>query len=464
MRQRPANLSPWFIPAPRGAKMAYNIFQPLGDFLNLTVRGDAHTPRGVFHKLNRLKGRWMSIAFTNARLIDAAGGPPRDNMAVIVVGERIGWVGQSDEAQAPENTSVIDVGGKTLMPGMIDVHMHICQGTAPNPIAEYTETIPFVAIRGAAQARAVLDSGFTTIRNLGALGYSDVAVKEAINQGIVQGPRLVVSGEMVMTEGSGERGYMRPEVSIPESGIFVGAEGARRAVRNQVYNGADVIKLIASGRVGSNAYSMPWDTEMTQEEMEAICDEAHRWGKKVAAHAYSAASVTACVLAGVDSIEHGAMMDEPTIALMAERGVALVPTMTAFHTYLTPGAEERYPAYRLARGRPMAQRQRDHFQRYLEYGLTIATGSDGPRPGSLPGSSALETRLMVDAGMTTMQAIQATTRNAAKVLGLDDDLGTVEEGKLADLIVVDGDPSEDIDLLQDRERIHTVMKGGDIVH
>lgn len=405
----------------------------------------------------------MPILFTNARLIDATGKPPQDDMAVIVDGEKIGWIGPNHQAQIPEDAQVIDVGGKTLMPGMIDVHMHICQGTIPNPIAEYTEIIPLTAIRGAAQARAVLDSGFTTIRNLGALGYADVAVKEAINQGIVKGPRLLASGEMVMTEGSGERGFMRPEVHIAESGIFVGTDGARRAVRAQVYNGADVIKLIASGRVGSNAYSMPWDTEMTQDEMEAICDEAHRWGKKVAAHAYSAASVTACVMAGVDSIEHGAMIDEPTIALMAERGAALVPTMTAFNNYLLPGAEERFPAYRLARGRPMAQLQRGNFQKYLDYGLKIATGSDGPRPGSLPGSSALEMQLLVEAGMTAMRAIQAATKNAAEVLDMGDSIGTVEQGKLADLIVVDGDPLEDIKILNDRERIHTVMKGGEFV-
>ena len=210
--------------------------------------------------------------------------------------------------------AVVDLGGNTLMPGLIDVHMHITQGAVPDPIAEFTETVPFMALRGAAQAAILLDSGYTTMRNLGAFGYSDVAIREAVNQGLARGPRMLVSGEMVITEGSGERGYLRPEVNIPESGMFVGVEEARRAVRRQVYNGADVIKLIASGRVGSNAYSMPWDTELTQEEMTAVCDEAHRWGKRVAAHAYSAQSVAMCAIAGVDSIEHGALVDEPTIA------------------------------------------------------------------------------------------------------------------------------------------------------
>ena len=404
----------------------------------------------------------MRTVFTNATLLDATGAAPRPGMAVLVAEGRIAWIGPASEAQPPEGARVIDLGGKTLMPGLIDVHMHITQGAVPDPIAEFTETVPFMALRGAAQAAILLDSGYTTMRNLGAFGYSDVAIREAVNQGLARGPRMLVSGEMVITEGSGERGYLRPEVNIPESGMFVGVEGGRRAVRRQVYNGADVIKLIASGRVGSNAYSMPWDTELTQEEMTAVCDEAHRWGKRVAAHAYSAQSVAMCAIAGVDSIEHGALVDEPTIALMAERGVSLVPTMTAFHSYLGPDAEERYPAYRLARGRPMAQHQRDHFQAYMDYGLNIATGSDGPRPGWPPGTSALEMWLLVDAGMPPMQAIQAGTRNGARVLGLEDDIGTVELGKKADLIVVDGDPLADIAILQDKQRISLVMKEGEI--
>jgi len=199
------------------------------------------------------------------------------------------------------------------MPGLMDVHIHLCQGTTPNPIGEYTETIPFLAIQGVANAKAFLEAGFTTTRSLGAFGYSDVAVKEAVNQGLVPGPHILASGEMVMADGSGEQGFRRPEVYVSESGRFTGVDGARRAVRTQIYNGADVIKLIASGRVGSNAYTLPWDTEMTREEMTAVCDEAHRFGRKVAAHAYSSAAVTDCTIAGVDSIEHGTMIDEATI-------------------------------------------------------------------------------------------------------------------------------------------------------
>ncbi|MEE8443545.1 MAG: amidohydrolase family protein [Dehalococcoidia bacterium] len=405
----------------------------------------------------------MTIALVGGMLIDGTGGSIVPNATIVVEGDRITQVGPADQITVPAGARVIDLAGKTMMPGLIDTHVHICGETVPNPIAMLTDTVPFIAIRGTANARAILESGFTTCRSMGSPGYSDVAVKQAIEKGMVQGPRLVVSGEMVMTEGSGERGYMRPEVQIPESGTFVGLEGARRAVRTQVYHGADVIKLIASGRVGSNAYSMPWDTELTREEMAVVVDEAHRWGKKVAAHAYATTTVADCVMAGVDTIEHGVLIDEPTIALMAERGTALVPTMTAFHNYLLPGAEERFPAYRLERGRPMARVQLDSFPKYLEYGLKIATGSDGPRPGSLPGTSALELELLVEAGMSPMQAIEAATRVAAEILGLEDRLGTLESGRLADILVVDGDPISDIRVLQDQERIQMVVKGGEVV-
>ena len=407
----------------------------------------------------------MQVIFTNACVIDGIRPTVWKNTAVIVEDATISWVGPIEQTDLADKSQskVIDLAGKTLMPGLMDVHVHICQGTTPNPIAEYTETVPFQAIQGVTNANAFLDAGFTTVRSLGAFGYPDIAVKEAINQGLAPGPRILASGEMVMAHGSGEQGFLRPEVSFPKSGRFTGVEGARQAVRTQIYNGADVIKLIASGRVGSNAYTVPWDTEMTRDEMAAVCDEAHRFNRKVAAHAYSSDAVTDCTIAGVDSIEHGVMIDESTIELMAKNDTALVPTMTAFHNYLQPGAEERFPAYRLARGRPMAEIQQKNFSKYLEYGLTIATGSDGPRPGSHPGTTGLEIQLMVKAGMSTFQAVQAATSNASKVLGLTDKVGTIEVGKLADLIVVDGDPLADISILQNKDHIQLVMKNGEIV-
>lgn len=405
----------------------------------------------------------MALAFLGGTLIHGTGQPPQQDAAVVLDGARVSWTGPEQNVVVPPKAHVVETQGKTIMPGMIDAHVHICNDTEPNPMSKLADTIPLTSIRGVVAARAILDSGFTTCRNLGSLEYADVAVKQAIEKGLVPGPRLVVSGEMVVSVGTGEDGYLRPGIQVPRSGVVCGVDEARRAVRTQIYHGADVIKLIASGRVGSNACSMPWHTEMTRDEMAAVVDEAHRWGKRVAAHAYSAQTVTDCVLAGVDSIEHGVLIDEPTMALMADRGTALVPTMTPFHNFLVPGAEERFPDYYLERGRPMAETQRANIPSYLEYGIRIAVGSDGPNPGSLPGTTALELELMVNAGMTPMQAIESATRVGAEVLGLSDDLGTLEPGKLADLVVVDGDPLSDIRILQDRERIQVIVKGGEIV-
>ena len=183
----------------------------------------------------------MRIIFTNAHLIDATDTLPQNYMAVIVDDESISWIGPTQQVQMAEDAQIFELGGKTLMPGLMDVHVHICHGTTPNPISDYTETIPFLAIQGVINAKAFLEAGFTTTRSLGAFGYSDVAVKEAVNQGLVPGPHILASGEMVMADGSGERGFRRPEVSVPESGMFTGVEGARRAVRTQIYNGADVL-------------------------------------------------------------------------------------------------------------------------------------------------------------------------------------------------------------------------------
>ena len=403
------------------------------------------------------------LVFQGGTLIDGTGGPVQRDTTVLVEGPRIRWIGPSKEAELPAQARVLDVTGKTIIPGMIDVHAHLCNETSFNPHGSVGDLIPFTAIRGVVAARAMLDSGFTTCRDLGALGYANVALKQAIDRGLVPGPRLLTCGEMVLGVGTAEDGYFRPEIKFPRTGVFSGPDEARRAVRTQVYHGADVIELIASGLVSSNAPNTPWDQEITREEMAAVVEEAHRFGKRVAAHAYTGQTVSDCVMAGVDGIEHGALIDEPTMALMAERGTFLTPTMMPFSKLFLPNAEELYEPFRVERGRRVAGPQQDKFPKYMEYGLKIAVGSDGPNAGSPPGTSALELELLVKAGMAPMQAIQSATRVGAEVLGLADDLGTIEAGKLADLVVVDGDPLADIRVLQDRERIVAVVKEGEVV-
>ena len=409
----------------------------------------------------------MALIIQNCNLIDGTGKPPVSDQTIRVEDRKITWIGNSDDCPFAinENDQIISIPNCTVMPGMIDTHIHISQGYEVDQSGFLTETIPFLTIRAISSCDQILQSGFTTVRNMGTYGYIDVAMKNAFQKGMIDGPRMIASGEMLMSIGSGELGYLRQGIDIPDmkSGVFSGAEEARKAARIQFYHGADVIKLIASGRVGSDAYTLPWDTEVDRSEIKAITDEAHRLNRKVAAHAYSSESVRDCVLEGIDSIEHGVMIDVETIKLMADRGTYLVPTMSAFNSYLLPDAETRYPQYRLNRGRPMATIQRNNFSEYLKHKLPIAVGSDGPRPGSPPGSNAREIELLVNAGMDNLSAINSATLKGAELLGIDQEIGSIEKNKIADIILVDGDPAKDISVLKESEKIKIVIIEGKIV-
>ena len=408
----------------------------------------------------------MVLTISNCTLIDGTGADPVKNQDLRIENDTISWIGNTDmnPFDANDNDEIISLANSVVMPGLIDSHVHISQGYEVDQSGFLSDTIPYLTIRAALSCQKILDSGFTTVRNMGTYGYIDVAVKRAQEEGSITGPRMVASGEMLMSSGSGELGYVRPDVDIPDmkSGFFTGYEEAARAVRTQIYHGADVLKLIASGRVGSDAHTLPWDSEVTRDEIRAVTNEAHRLNRKVAAHAYSSSSVKDCVMEKVDSIEHGVMIDTETIKLMASEGTFLVPTMNAFNSYLMPDAASRYPKYRLDRGRPMAATQRKKFPEYLRHDISIAVGSDGPRPGSPPGSSAREIALLVDAGMDNLQAIHSATLNGAKLLGLDKEIGSIELNKKADIILVDGNPAEDISTLTNPDNIRLVILDGKI--
>ena len=409
----------------------------------------------------------MVLTISNCTLIDGTGSQPVKHQDLRIENNKITWIGDSDKNpfDPNENDQTIALQNSVAMPGLIDSHVHISQGYGVDQSGFLSDTIPYLTIRAILSCEKILNSGFTTVRNMGTYGYIDVAVKKAQEEGSIIGPRIVASGEMLMSSGSGELGYLRPDVYIPDmqSGFFTGAEEASKAVRTQIFHGADVLKLIASGRVGSDAHTLPWDSEITREEIRAVTNEAHRLNRKVAAHAYSSSSVKDCVLEKIDSIEHGVMIDIETIKLMASEGTFLVPTMNAFNSYLMPDAESRYPKYRLDRGRPMATTQRKNFSEYLKHDLSIAVGSDGPRPGSPPGSSARELALLVDAGMNSLKAINSATLNGAKLLGLDKEIGSIEVNKKADIILVEGNPVKEISILTDPENIRLVVLDGKIV-
>ena len=396
------------------------------------------------------------IVLRAARLIDGRGGAPVTPGIVVVRGNKIESLGGA----IPEGAQVIELGDMTLMPGLIDAHVHmLLQGdiTSEEYDAQlFKESMPYRALRASRAARIALSHGFTTVRDLETEGamYTDVDVKRAINNGVIDGPRMVVSTRaMSITGGYGPSGYA-PEVSYPMGVQIVdGVEGGRKAVREQIAHGADWIKVYAD-----RAYFVAKDGSLsstptfTPEEMKAIVDEAHRLRHKVAAHAMARPGVENALNAGVDSIEHGVGIPDELLDVMVSKGIYLCPTLTVTE-YVAPG--------RTAAGAPiwgkMLQYHRDTFQRAVRKGVKIAFGTDAGGFSWDALNQAKEFDYETRYGMTPMQAIQSATRAAADLLDMSDRVGTLEAGKLADVVAVPGDPLRDISVMQN---VSFVMKDG----
>jgi imidazolonepropionase-like amidohydrolase len=394
-----------------------------------------------------------------ARLIDGRGGAVISPAVVVVRGNKIESVGGA----APAGAQVIDLGDVTLLPGLIDAHTHaLLQGdiTAEDYDKQlFHESLPYRALRATKALKIALDHGFTTIRDVETEGamYTDVDLKRAVNNGVIAGPRMVVSTRaMSVTGGYGPSGYS-PEVTYPRGVQIVdGVENARKAVREQIGNGADWIKVYAD-----RSYFVAKDGSLssiptfTLDEMKAIVDEAHRLRHKVAAHAMARPGIENALIAGVDSIEHGVAIPDDLVDMMVAKGTYLCPTLTVTE-YVAPG--------RAAAGAPiwvkMLDYHRDSFRRAVRKGVKVALGTDAGGFAWDEINEAKEFDYMVRYGMTPMQSILAGTRVAAELLDMGDRIGTVEAGKLADLVAVPGDPLKDITAM---ERVSFVMKDGAVV-
>ena len=395
-------------------------------------------------------------------LIDGKGGEPLRNAVVLVEDGRITEVGTG--LAIPVGANVLDLSRSTLLPGFIDAHVHLTGrfvGEGQDWENALVRDLPQKdAIRGVCNARLTLEAGFTTVRNVGAREFSDIALRDAIREGIVPGPRILAAGHALGITGGhcDANGYIPGVMErSPAEGIADGPDEIVKAVRTQVKRGADVIKFCATGGVLSEGDEVGAQ-QYSDSEMKAIVDEAHLTGRRVAAHAHGNAGIKAALRAGVNSIEHGSMLDAEAIALFKEHGAFLVPTLMAQESVEENARTGVLREKRAEKALFIVPKARDSFRRAVEAGVKVALGTDS---GVFPhGRNAHEFVLMVANGMKPMDAILAGTRNAADLLGVDSEVGTVEKGKTADLVAVPGNPLTEIGLL---ETPSFVMHDGKVV-
>jgi imidazolonepropionase-like amidohydrolase len=397
----------------------------------------------------------MTVTLWNARLVDGCGGPPIERAFVSLAAGRISAI---EPATGDTPAGAIDLAGRTLMPGLIDAHAHVSSDTerspgfGPPPALHGDDPRPpelgyFVLAR---TATAMLHAGLTTVRDVGSYGGEAIVLRRAVELGLVDGPRILSCGRILSASSPGARifGTMYREADGPWE--------MRKAVREQIRDGADYIKIMATG-ARSVEREDPEPAQVTRDEVAAVVEEAHRIGYRVAAHAEGLGGARLAVEEGVDTIEHGLSLHRAPelLAIMAERGIVLVPTLSTFDDLAERFADAFAP--RLVE---QAKRQADDAHATLNAahaaGVTLAMGYDsGP-----PGASATELIRMADAGIGTPSALKAATAGSAEALGLLEEVGTVEVGKAADLLVVDGDPLADPAVLLDPGRIWLVVKAG----
>ena len=398
----------------------------------------------------------QSLIIKGANLLDVMTGELIKDHVVLVNDGRIARISPTRSADLPAGVEVIDLQGHTLLPGLIDMHVHLTSGGGYHGYESLKLTDERRAILGVVHAETTLMAGFTTVRNVGAGSFGDVALRDAINDGDIPGPRMLVSGPPIGITGGhcSDNNLLPPEYGMTGEGVADGPWAARTAVRRNIKYGADLIKTCSTGGVMSKGTKVG-APQYTVEELTALVDEAHSRGLKVASHAHGAEGIINALIAGADTIEHASFIDDEGIALSIERGAALSMDIYVTEYILGEGASAGILEESLEKERKTGATQRSNFTKAVNAGATIVFGSDA---GVYPhGQNAKQFSRMTRFGMTPLQAIQSATITAAEVLGLDYDVGKIKAGYAADFMAVKGNPIENIELLEEPA---AVIKGG----
>lgn len=398
--------------------------------------------------------------FTAAHMVDVENGKIVDQPLIGVREGRIVSLADRKSTQLPANAKLVDLGNKTLLPGLIDMHVHLDSLAEIGGYNGLQYTDSFWSMVAVKNAQDMLLAGFTTVRNIGSADRNDIGLKQAIDGGYAVGPRIVPAGYALgATGGHCDSTFLPPSLEKQQEGVADGEQALRYEVRRQRKYGAEVIKVCATGGVFSRN-TEPGQQQLSENELRAIADEAHQWGLKVAAHAHGASGIKAAIRAGIDTIEHASLVDDEGIKLAVARKQPVWFSMDIFNTDYTQseGKKNGVLEDNLRKDREVAQIQRDNFRKAHKAGVRLVFASDA---GVMPhGQVGGQFKIMVQYGMSAMEAIQAATRNAAQALGREKDIGAIAIGRFADMIAVDGDPLANIRALED---VDVVIKGGTVV-
>jgi imidazolonepropionase-like amidohydrolase len=401
-----------------------------------------------------------AVVIKASRMIDPRRDVPIENAVVVVRGDLVEAAGPASAVAIPAGARLVDLSGHTLLPGLMDCHVHITGVPGDGgDTQKLRETAAHAAIRGVANAKVTLEAGFTTIRNVGAGNFADAALRDLIEEGLVPGPRMWVATQgLGATGGHADINGWSPDIDLPGTARIVdGVDDLRKAVRTQIKFGADLIKVTATGGILSVGDAVTHQ-QYSLEELRAIVETAGMLGVKVAAHAHSPLGMNDAVRAGVASIEHGSLVDDEGIRLMKERGTFMVPTLYTLDFIIDEGASSGVPKYAIDKAKSIEKLQRERLGAAYHAGVRFAYGTDA---AVFPhGRNARDFRILVEElDVSPIEAIRMATTNAAELIGIADRAGTLEPGKWADVIAVAGNPLEDVTLLED---VRFVMKGGRI--